>query len=101
MTYRVELIPRAVRELEALPQPIQKRIVRYLDQLAQTPRPPGCKNLQGTDELYRIHAGRDDVIVYQIEDDRVLVLILRVANRKEVDRNIPSRVQLRRPDPPT
>lgn len=101
MTYRVELIPRVVRELEALPQSIQKRIVRYLDQLAQTPRPPGCKKLQGTDDLYRIHAGKDYVIVYQIEDDRVLVLVLRVANRKEVYRNLPSRVQLRRPDQPT
>jgi mRNA interferase RelE/StbE len=100
VSYRVELVPRATRQLEALPQTIQKRIIRYLEQLAQNPRGPGHKKLQGTDDLYRIHAGKDYVIVYQIEDDRVLVLVLRVADRKEVYRNLPSRIQLRRPDHP-
>jgi mRNA interferase RelE/StbE len=75
---------------------MQRRVLRELDQLAQDPRGPGSIKLGGTDDLYRRHAGRDYVIVYQIEDD----LVLRVADRKEVYRNLPRRVRIERPERP-
>lgn len=89
MAYRVELIPKAERELVALSKEIQKRIVRKLEQLANNPRCPGYRKLEGTERLYRIHASRNHVIVYQIEDDSALVLVIRIADRKEVYRNLP------------
>jgi mRNA interferase RelE/StbE len=92
VTYRVALTPRATRELAAFPRNIQRRVARGIDQLAQDPRCPGSVKLQGTDDLYRLHAGRDHVIVYQIEEARVLVLVVRVADRKEAYRNLPKRI---------
>jgi mRNA interferase RelE/StbE len=88
MAYRVELTKRAAKELERLPKPVQKRVARWLDVLAANPRCEGSCQLAGKDSLRRIHAGRDYVIVYTILDDAILVLVVRIANRREAYRNL-------------
>ena len=86
MRYRVVFIPRAEKELERLPAHVQKRVARWLDLLALDPRREGTKKLQGEGELRRIHASKDYVIVYLVQDKVLLVLIVRVAHRKDVYR---------------
>lgn len=88
MSYQIELTPRAVKELERLSKPVQKRIARWFDVLAEEPRCEGAKKLEGGSDLYRVHAGRDYVIVYTILDDAVVVLVVRVANRREAYRGL-------------
>ena len=82
MRYRVELTPRAAKELEGLPKRIQKRVARWLDVLADDPRCQGSKKLEGVQDLYRVHAGKDYVIVYTILDDAVVVLVAHIAHRQ-------------------
>jgi mRNA interferase RelE/StbE len=98
VAYRVEFIPKAARELGALSETIQKRVSRTIEQLANNPRCAGYRKLEGTDHLYRIHASKDHVIVYQIEDELVLVLVVRIADRKEVYRNLPRKIIIQRPE---
>ena len=50
-----------------------------------TPRPPGCKKLHDKEALYRIRAGNYRVI-YQIRDSQLLVLVVKVGNRRDVYR---------------
>jgi mRNA interferase RelE/StbE len=88
MSYQIELTPRAVKEFERLPKPVQKRVARWLDVLAEDPRCEGSKKLEGGSSLYRVHAGRAYVIVYTILDDAVVVLVVRVANRREAYRGL-------------
>jgi len=83
MAYRVDLTPRAAKELERLPQRVQQRVGRWLDLLAEDPRGPGSKKLSGMKDLYRLHAGKDYVIVYTVLDDVVVVLVVRIAHRCE------------------
>ncbi len=52
--------------------------------LADDPRPPGCEKLSGL-ERYRVRQGAYRII-YEIEDDRLVVLVVRVGNRREVYR---------------
>ena len=56
-----------------------------MDALAANPRPKGVKKLSGPDDLYRIRVG-DYRIVYQIHDDRLIVLVVRIGHRKDVYR---------------
>ncbi len=49
------------------------------------PRPHGSEKLSGPDQLYRIRAG-DYRIVYAVDDDRMLVLVVKVGHRREVYR---------------
>lgn len=86
MAYRVAFTSQAERELDQLPRPIQKRITRWLDLLAEDPRRAGTKKLEGPSGLHRVHASKDYVIVYAVRDKEVLVLIVRVGHRKDVYR---------------
>jgi len=53
----------------------------------ENPRPPGATKLEGGGELYRIRSG-DYRIIYQIRDDRLVVLVVIVGHRREVYRDL-------------
>ena len=85
--YRVLIKPSAVKEIEALDsKKDRQRIVRRIQELADDPRPPGCTKLSGRDR-YRVRQGRFR-IVYSIEDDVLLVVVVRVGHRKDVYRGV-------------
>ncbi len=88
MRYRVAFTPQAQRELDELPRHVQRRIARWLDLLAADPRREGTKKLQAQGDLRRVHASKDYVIVYLVRDREVLVLVVRVAHRREVYRGL-------------
>ena len=83
--YRVLIKPSAVREIEAIPQKRHRqRIVSRIRALASDPRPPGCEKLTGQDR-YRIRQGAYR-IVYSVEDDALVVYVVKVAQRGDVYR---------------
>lgn len=78
MRYYVEWTAPAARELRKLDRPVQRRIARAVTALSSDPRPSGCKALVGQSAgVMRIRIG-DYRVVYAIEDDRVLVTVVRV-----------------------
>ena len=86
MTYRVEILPSAQRELAAIPLREQKRINERIRRQADTPRPSGITVLQGQkDTYYRLRVG-DYRIIYQIQDKALLVLVVEIGHRREVYR---------------
>ncbi len=84
--YGVEVSRPAQRSLRSFRKDRQLlgRIDRAIRALALEPRPSGCKKLVGKqfDNLYRIRVG-DWRILYAIEDDRLVVLILDVVRRDQ------------------
>jgi mRNA interferase RelE/StbE len=88
MRYTIRLSAKAERELEALPGQIAKRIARWLDLLAENPYRAPSRQLEGYPELRRVHASKDYVIVYSVLDDEVVVLVVRVAHRRDVYRRL-------------
>lgn len=85
MAYSILLAPPAERQLKALAQTIQKRIVTRLKTLQYNPRPQGVKKLTGEEDLYRIREGSFR-IVYTIRDKELVVLVVKIGDRKEVYR---------------
>ncbi|MDR4478528.1 MAG: type II toxin-antitoxin system RelE/ParE family toxin [Nitrospira sp.] len=85
MTYSVLLAHPAERQLRSFPSVIQKRLVKRMKALQNDPRPTGVKKLAGKDDLYRIREG-DYRIVYTIQDRELVILILKIGDRKEVYR---------------
>ena len=84
-SYRVLIKPSAAREIEAVDRKTdRRRIVAGILALADEPRPVGCEKLAGQSDRYRIRVGRYR-IVYSIADE-LLVLVVRVAQRKDVYR---------------
>jgi mRNA interferase RelE/StbE len=85
MRYEIIIKPTAEKSLDRIPRPTRRRIVEALDQLRENPRSTGVVKLAGTENLWRIRIGNYRV-VYEIHDDRLIVLVLRVAHRKDVYR---------------
>jgi mRNA interferase RelE/StbE len=83
--YRVLTTPDADKQLAKLDGSVRARVAQRVDQLAENPRPAGCKKLKGDDNLWRVRAG-DYRIVFSIHDDVLLVLVVRIAHRREVYR---------------
>ena len=83
--YAVRLSTAAVRDMRALPLAVEGRIEAKISALAEDPRPPGCRKMEGSANRYRVRVG-DYRIVYAIEDKVLLVLVIRVGHRREVYR---------------
>jgi mRNA interferase RelE/StbE len=82
---RIELKPSAAKDLGRLPREVQVRIARRLDQLGQDPRPHGCEKVEGEEDLYRVRVG-DYRLIYAVQDKVLLVLVVKIGNRREVYR---------------
>ena len=85
MTYRVELTRAAARQVKRLPAEVRERILARLEALAEDPRPAGVRKLAGTEDGYRVRVGAYRVL-YRVEDDRLVVLVVRVSHRREAYR---------------
>jgi mRNA interferase RelE/StbE len=85
VNYRIEIKRGARKQLASMAAPIAARIASTIDALAADPRPSGCRKLAGTDRLYRVRVG-DYRVVYEIHDDRLLVLVIKLGHRREVYR---------------
>jgi len=84
VTYSVEMLRSAQRQLAKVDRQDQDRIISAIHGLANEPRPPGSKKLSGR-PAWRIRVGVYRVI-YEIQDDRLLVLVIAIGHRREVYR---------------
>ena len=85
MTYSVEFKRSAMRQLKRLPKNIQRRIADAVDRLADNPRPHGYIQMETDDTLYRVRVG-DYRIIYEIIDNKLVILVIRIGHRREVYR---------------
>ena len=83
MTYRIALAPSAARELRKFDPDVRRRIQAALELLVTEPRPPAAIRLVGGSGEWRVRTG-DYRIVYEINDGELLVLVVRMAHRREV-----------------
>jgi mRNA interferase RelE/StbE len=82
MTYRITLKKKAIKELTKINEPYYSNIKEAIYNLADDPRPSGCKKLKGRD-AYRIRIANYRAI-YEINDEILLVDVVHVGHRKDV-----------------
>lgn len=82
MTYRIELRPAALRALKKLDAPVARRIQGAIALLAEDPRPPASRPLRGRPGR-RVRVG-DYRIIYTVEDDVLLVVVVTLGHRRDV-----------------
>jgi mRNA interferase RelE/StbE len=81
--YRIEWKASALKELKRIERETVPRIFAAVEGLASDPRPSGCRKLAGASMTYRLRVGRYRV-VYTIEDERLVVQVIRVGHRGAV-----------------
>ncbi|HPE71595.1 MAG TPA: type II toxin-antitoxin system RelE/ParE family toxin [Candidatus Competibacter sp.] len=89
MAWKIELAPAAIRELDQLDPPIARRILGFLHKRIaplENPRSIG-EALKGPKlgDFWKYRVG-DYRIITSIEDNALLILVVRIGNRKEVYR---------------
>ena len=82
-TYRIEILPTAVRQMRKLPTNKAKRIDAAILELTLNPRPQGAKKLRGQSDRYRIRIG-DYRVIYRIEEIIKIVNVRRIGHRKDI-----------------
>jgi mRNA interferase RelE/StbE len=85
--YRIVTTRRAAKDLAALPKAVVRRVDAKILNLAHAPRPAEAVKLKGADALYRLRVG-DYRIIYEVKDDVVVIVIVRVGHRREVYRGL-------------
>lgn len=84
--YSVRLKASAAREIEQIePKNVRRQVVNRIGALADDPRPPGCEKLSGQSDRYRVRQGAYR-IVYSVEDDVLVVFVVKVGHRSAVYR---------------
>lgn len=82
MTYEIQVLPAAVRELRKLPPEAKRRVQAVIELLADEPRPPASKKLTGRAE-WRVRTG-DYRVLYRIEDAVLTVVVVRAGRRRDI-----------------
>ncbi|MCS5692008.1 type II toxin-antitoxin system RelE/ParE family toxin [Cyanobium sp. FGCU-6] len=85
MSYRIEFVRSAAKSYRQLDPVLQRRVDRELSRLSETPRHAGVIRLQANDELYRVRIG-DLRLIFSVEDDMLLVLIVKIGQRGSIYR---------------
>ena len=82
MTYRIEILPAAVREIRKLPPEAKRRVQAVTELLSENPRPPAATKLTARPE-WRVRTG-DYRVLYRIEDNILTIVVVRAGHRRDV-----------------
>lgn len=85
MTYAIEVLPAAERDLKKVHPEIRARIRGAVLRLATDPRPPGARALKNRPGFLRVRVA-DYRIIYTVKDDVLTVVVVRVGHRRDVYR---------------
>ncbi len=84
--YTLEFAPAAPRALHKLDRQIAKRIKAATEMLRDDPRPAGARMLAGMHGVWRIRVAKDYRVLYTVNDDRLVVLVVDAGHRREIYR---------------
>ena len=80
--YSISFKASVAKDLRAIPKQDVARILNRIHVLVENPRADGCIKLAGND-CYRVRQGLYR-IVYEIRDDRLVVLVIKVGHRSSI-----------------
>lgn len=84
MTWNLALSKQAEKFLRRCDAGLRRRITSKLTELQEDPCPKGAEPLTKTKlELYRVRVG-DHRIVYEVQEEVILILVVRIAHRSKV-----------------
>jgi mRNA interferase RelE/StbE len=83
-SYRIVFKKSVAKDLRSIPKKEVQRILDAIQLLASDPRPPQSKKLSGQ-ERYRFRQGNYRIL-YSIEDDKLIITVVRVGHRRDIYR---------------
>jgi mRNA interferase RelE/StbE len=88
MKYSVEFRPAVLKSFKRLPLKDLRRIKKKIDELAANLPNPAATKMKGNNPFHKLRSG-DYRIIYEIHDDRLVILVVKVGHRKDVYKRLP------------
>lgn len=87
MKYRIEVKRSAAKALKKIPKPERMSISKKIDSLAEKLPNPDITKMKGNNPFHKVRIGNYRII-YEIQDDALLILIVKIGHRKDIYRNL-------------
>jgi mRNA interferase RelE/StbE len=88
MQYSIEFRPAALKTLKRFPKRDLIKIKKKIDELGDKLPNPHTTRMKGDNTFHKIRAGNYRII-YEIHEDRLIILIVKIGHRKDVYKNLP------------
>jgi mRNA interferase RelE/StbE len=83
MIYSIGFRPAVLKSLKRFPKKDLVRIKKKIEELGQNLPEPNTTKMKGNNSFHKIRTG-DYRIIYEIHDDRVVILIVKIGHRKDI-----------------
>ena len=87
MQYSIEFRPAVLKSFKGLPLRDLRRIKKRIESLANNLPDPSTTKMKGNNNFHKIRTG-DYRIIYEIQGDRLVILVVKVGHRKDVHRKL-------------
>lgn len=88
MEYTVEFRPAVLKSLKRLPRRDLVRIKKKIEELASNLPDPNTTKMKGDNSFHKVRSG-DYRIIYEIQNDRLVILVVKIGHRKDVYKKLP------------
>jgi len=86
--YSVEFRPAVLRSLKRFPRRDLVRIKRKIENLASNLPDPNTTKMKGNNPFHKVRTG-DYRIIYEILEEKLVILVVKIGHRKDVYRRFP------------
>jgi mRNA interferase RelE/StbE len=87
LSYRIELKNSAAKSLKKIPKADRIRLVEKIDSFVENLPNPDTTKMKGNNPFHKVRVG-DYRIVYEIQNDILVILVIKIGNRKDIYRNL-------------
>ena len=88
MSYWIAVKRSAAKALKKIPKADRKRIIEKIDSLSEILLNPDTTKMKGNNPFHKVRIGNYRII-YEIQEDVLVILIVKVGHRKDIYRNLP------------
>jgi mRNA interferase RelE/StbE len=87
LSHRIEVKRSAAKALKKVPKAERKRIIDKINFLAKSLPSPDITKMKGNNPFHKVRVG-DYRIIYEVQEDVLLILIVKIGHRKDIYRNL-------------
>ena len=88
MQYSIEFRPTVLKSLKRIPKRDLVRIKKKIDGLSINLPIPNTTKMKGDNSFHKVRSG-DYRIIFEIHDDRLVILVVKIGHRKDVYKKLP------------
>ena len=88
MIYLFEFRPSVLKGIKRFPKRDLVRIKKKIDDISTNLPDPATTKMKGKNSFHKIRSG-DYRIIYEIHDDRLVILVVMIGHRKDVYKKLP------------